>query len=79
MNFLFVVKDQCPECKSTKVATISLTEPLMPEVSRFFAPLNDILTSIKSITIFQSEQINIILQCFYQLVSFIFYIISFDK
>ncbi|KAL2725230.1 RING finger protein nenya-like [Vespula squamosa] len=60
-------EDVCPECKSTKITTISLTEPLTSEVSRLFAPLNDILTSIKSITIFQSEQINIILQCFYQL------------
>ncbi|XP_046821587.1 zip homologous protein 2-like [Vespa crabro] len=60
-------EDECPECKSTKIVTVSLTKPLTPEVSRFFAPLNDILTSVKSITIFQSEQINIILQCFYQL------------
>ncbi|KAI4491453.1 hypothetical protein M0804_002845 [Polistes exclamans] len=66
-NCIRKVKENCPECKSTKIVTVPLTKSLTPEISRFFTPLGDILTTLKPIITFQSEQTNIILQCFNQL------------
>ncbi|XP_011883312.1 PREDICTED: RING finger protein 212B isoform X2 [Vollenhovia emeryi] len=66
-NCLRQVQNRCPQCERAGIVSIALEEPLSPKLMPYFQPSAELLETMLKVDTFNSTQLNITLQRFYDL------------